>query len=58
MPVEMHGVRGGRVVVYDNADGAVAAEVLDVPFGGEGVVLLVGLQEDGLVVVCAEGDVV
>lgn len=51
-------MRGGRVVVYDNADGAVAAEVLDVPFGGEGVVLLVGLQEDGLVVVCAEGDVI
>lgn len=58
MAVEMHGMGGGRVIVDDYADGAVAAEVLDIPFCREGVVLLVSLQEDGLVIVCAERNVV
>lgn len=53
--VEMHRVRGGRVVVDDHADGAVTAEVLHVPFGWECEVALVGLEEDGLVVVGPEG---
>ena len=49
---------GGRVIVDDYADGAVAAEVLDIPFCREGVVLLVGLEKHRLIVVRAERNVV
>ena len=48
--VEMHGVGGWELVFDDDADGAVGAEVIDVPLGVEGVreVALVGEDEDGV----------
>ena len=46
--VEMHGVGGWEFVLDDEADGAVVAEVVDVPLGIEwiGDVALVGEDED------------
>ena len=46
--VEMHGVGGGEFVLDNDADGAVVAEVVDVPLGvvGVGEVALVGEDED------------
>ena len=60
VPVEMHGVVGADVVADDEADGGVGAEVLDGPLGGVrvGGVSGGGEEEDGAVVVGAEGDVV
>lgn len=40
--VDVHWVAYWSVVVEDDADGAVGAEVVDVPFGGEGVVVVGG----------------
>lgn len=54
MSVKMHRVSSGRAVVNHDADGAVGAEVLDVPLCGESQVSLVSLQEDRLVIVRAE----
>lgn len=50
VPVEVHGVGGGEVVVDDEADGGVVAEVVGVPLGVEGVgdVALVGEDEHGV----------
>ena len=52
--VEVHGVGGveAEVVVDDDADGGVCAEVVDVPLGvvGVGGVALVGEGEDGVAV--------
>lgn len=56
--VEMHGMRGGRRIIDDDAHGAVGAEVLDVPFVGVGEVSLLGEQEDRAVVVYAKGGAV
>ena len=51
--VEMHGVGGVDgvdVVVENDADGGVLAEVVDIPFGGEGVgdISAVGFTENGV----------
>jgi hypothetical protein len=50
-------MRTGVVVVDDDPDAGVCAEVHDVPFGvvRVGVVLLFGEEEDGVVVVALEG---
>lgn len=59
--VQVHGVVGdGDVVVDEEADGGVGAEVVDVPFWvlWVGDVARVREEEDRVVVVCAEGDVV
>ena len=50
VPVEVHGVRGGEVVVDDDPDGGVVAEVVGVPLRVEGVgdVALVGKDEHGV----------
>lgn len=60
MAVEMHGVVCGVAVADDEADGGVAAEVVDGPLGGEGVggVSCGGEEEDWGVEVGAERDVV
>jgi len=56
----MHRVRYRRLVLYDDADAFVRAGVVDVPFWvvGVGVVAAFCEEEDGEVVVCAEGRVV
>ena len=55
VPMKMHGVGDvvAEVVVDDDADGGVCAEVVDVPLGvvGVGGVALVGEGEDGVAVV-------
>lgn len=56
--VEVHGVGGRGGVVDYYTDGAVGAEVFDVPFGGEGGVAFVGEEDGGVVVVGAEGGAV
>jgi len=58
--VEVHGVDEGGEVADDEADGGVGAEVVDGPLGvgGVGDVAELGEEEDGVVVVAAEGDVV
>lgn len=59
--VQVHGVRGRGAVVGDEpVGGGVGGEVVDVPFGGGwvGGVAGVGEEEDGVVVVAAEGDAV
>ena len=50
--VEMHGVGSREFVLDDDADGTVVSEVVDVPFGVEGIrdVALVGQDEDGVTV--------
>lgn len=55
--VQVHGVRGGVVVPDVDADAGVGLEVDDIPFGvvGVRVVLLLGEEEDGIVVVALEG---
>ena len=46
--MEMHGVGGGKFVLDNEADGAIVAEVVDVPLWvvGVGEVALVGEDED------------
>lgn len=56
--VDVHRVNGDVEVVEDDADGALAAEVVDVVLGGEFGVGAVGGEEEGGVVVGAEGLVV
>ena len=53
--VQMHGMGGGCGVIDNYADGAVAVEVLDIPYGVKGEVLLICKEENGTVVICAEG---
>ena len=57
MTVQMHWMDRAGGVDNDEADAAVAAGVVDVPFGavGVGVVAGVGEEEDGGVVVAAVG---
>ena len=57
MTVQMHWMDRAGGVINDEADAAVAAGVVDVPFGavGVGVVAGVGEEEDGGVVVAAVG---
>ena len=57
MPVQMHRMHRAGGVVDDEADAAVGAGVVDVPFGvvGVGVVAGGGEEEDGGVVVAAVG---
>lgn len=47
-------------VIDNNPNGGIGAEIVDIPFGigGEGVIAGSGQKEDGVVVVCAEGDIV
>ena len=57
--VEMHGVSGvdsGDVVVENDADGGGLAEIVNVPFGREGVgdVSAVGFAEDRVTVLMRE----
>ena len=58
--VQVHGVGGSGGVLDDEAYAAVAAGVVDVPFrgGGVGGVAGFGEEEEGAVVVGAEGGVV
>jgi len=58
MAVQMHRVCCWRGVVDNDTNGRVGAEILDVPFRFEGKVSLVGLEEDGFVVIGTEGRVV
>jgi hypothetical protein len=57
MAVKMHGVRTGIVIVDDDPDARVCAEVHDIPFWvvGVGVVLLLGEEKHWVVVVALEG---
>lgn len=54
MAVEMHGVRGGGRIVNDDSNGGVRAEVFDIPDGVKCQVSFLDLEENGVVVVCAE----
>lgn len=55
----MHGMGGLVLVVHDDADGLVGADVVDVPFRVRvGEVVLVGQEQDRVVVVGALGLVV
>ncbi len=59
MTVEMHRVSGLVLVVHDDADRLVAADVVDVPFRvGVGEVLLIGEEQDRVVVIGSLGLVV
>lgn len=49
MAVQVHGVRGEELVVDDEADGGVGAEVVDGPLGVRvGEIACVGEGEDGV----------
>ena len=43
MAVQMHGVRGAELILDDDSDGAVVAEIVDIPLG------VVGVREVALV---------
>ena len=60
MAMHVHGMHGDVEVVDDDTDAGVTAEIIDVPVGvvWVGVVLLGRKEEDGVVVVGAEGLVV